>query len=1027
MKRFVNVFLFSLCLVSAFISCKNFNQGSDLSEAIKESIDYVNSPLLNIKLYVENEKMGTIEPSGNVTSKKGDHFSITFTKTDYCDFSKEGFKCNCDAITFSNVKISGNTCTATATVVQDQTDLISITPAYTEKFYTTKSFPDNPKITYPSNTQLELSFNYPVEDKDLFKTQFKITYNDQNFFPEYYDIIWSSDSKSVTLIPLADKLINYIENEALTILNLSCSFGNNFSTTMQGKESIFLPDSNSNFSFSIIAAKSSIKPQIDKDSFEVRRKYDNSYNKTEDEKDKSLLDLTEDKLEFPIKNHIKNIIKFKGKITDGDNDIYGLLIRETLVNYTNSSPTGFSETDNWNFFDNRNTDFEFEYTLKTAENGRVKIDIAPKDYSGNTGDIISFYVIKDYYTDLLLSVKNYNLDSSLNNTPTFPKDKLEILNSIILQDENLTKRYDASKKLEDYSFFNISVSTGAEVTHNGEEKGYWEFPYTEDVSDFTITVEDKIGNIVKKTFTLPPKPIFDGYSVNAGIDIDGYISCSDTMITSTDFRAWDNKNPYSFFIPNKPENYEGPFNIRTIKDGLFSKESDIITIYPNASTFNYNESTQYELKVSYKPVEPESLEVTYTLENADEIWANENTKNVWIFNPNGSSREKIMFNKNESSITLTVSSQTDMWTQQTKVVLYVQKSYFEVDTQSFTFPAINTLPDHTKLDNYPPKPKSFSLLHLENLNAENDYGNYYLPFEQCKDNQTGIKSCYFWSTNYPEKTNGLNYLFRGIQNISYYLRIPTYELEPEENGYAQVYLEITDNNDNKATVYSAVKIVDIPQIGLDTIGLGPVSSTLHLASSGYGNRLYQKEIFIFKLVNNKWELFKTINNNDINESDPYIDPDDPKMANLYIYDADTTLDNNCAYKVYTKAKLLRNSIDDRDYGYSTPEYFVTADYSSGESPSGDYILSGDDGILIHSDKPVFVHTVVTKRPYSECKNWQYYDWEHNNKKQNETLLEFTENSSAKKYSYDNIEAGKYFVGIVYFSNGIVQMTPIKIR
>ena len=77
--------------------------------------------------------------------------------------------------------------------------------------------------------------------------------------------------------------------------------------------------------------------------------------------------------------------------------------------------------------------------------------------------------------------------------------------------------------------------------------------------------------------------------------------------------------------------------------------------------------------------------------------------------------------------------------------------------------------------------------------------------------------------------------------------------------------------------------------------------------------------------------------------------------------------------------------------------------------------------------PVFVHTLVTSRPYEECRNWTVSEWEHYKKHIGERKMTFTESDhSAKKYSVpvSQIQGGECYVVIAYFADGAYSMSEV---
>ncbi len=93
--------------------------------------------------------------------------------------------------------------------------------------------------------------------------------------------------------------------------------------------------------------------------------------------------------------------------------------------------------------------------------------------------------------------------------------------------------------------------------------------------------------------------------------------------------------------------------------------------------------------------------------------------------------------------------------------------------------------------------------------------------------------------------------------------------------------------------------------------------------------------------------------------------------------------------------------------------------------SAEYDLMTPNGksktsVGISSNESVLVHTLVTTKPYSECKDWTLGQWEHYRKTLNEKTLSFTSSDhSAKRYDVpiDQINPGECYCVVAWFADG----------
>ncbi len=107
----------------------------------------------------------------------------------------------------------------------------------------------------------------------------------------------------------------------------------------------------------------------------------------------------------------------------------------------------------------------------------------------------------------------------------------------------------------------------------------------------------------------------------------------------------------------------------------------------------------------------------------------------------------------------------------------------------------------------------------------------------------------------------------------------------------------------------------------------------------------------------------------------------------------------------------------------------------------DFLMQNEnssDSVVISSDKPVFVHTVVSEMPYEVCKNWDYSEWEYYKLSLNEKILDFGSPTNQepnknlpKRYvipvSDNQIKSGDCYVVIAHFSDNHVEMSRVMVK
>ena len=124
-----------------------------------------------------------------------------------------------------------------------------------------------------------------------------------------------------------------------------------------------------------------------------------------------------------------------------------------------------------------------------------------------------------------------------------------------------------------------------------------------------------------------------------------------------------------------------------------------------------------------------------------------------------------------------------------------------------------------------------------------------------------------------------------------------------------------------------------------------------------------------------------------------------------------------------------------DIYFPAPQYVYLGDWGS-----GDYDLlmpnaSSKKSVIICSDAPVYVHTLVTKCSYEKCKDWDSSNWEYYKEDIGKKILNFsadkevgdnlvTGDHTPKIYKIPDIAEGSCYCVIAHFANGEVLMSQV---
>ena len=138
----------------------------------------------------------------------------------------------------------------------------------------------------------------------------------------------------------------------------------------------------------------------------------------------------------------------------------------------------------------------------------------------------------------------------------------------------------------------------------------------------------------------------------------------------------------------------------------------------------------------------------------------------------------------------------------------------------------------------------------------------------------------------------------------------------------------------------------------------------------------------------------------------------------------------------TRMSLPANSlvrIISRPGFYNEPYvyYVYTGTQNSGHYdyylPNNGYSEEDKNSILVVSDAPAFAHTMVTNRPYSECKDWAADDWEFYARGIGDSYLPCSSSVVPVRYSIpvSGVQTKECYVTIIHYADGTMSMTDVK--
>ena len=152
---------------------------------------------------------------------------------------------------------------------------------------------------------------------------------------------------------------------------------------------------------------------------------------------------------------------------------------------------------------------------------------------------------------------------------------------------------------------------------------------------------------------------------------------------------------------------------------------------------------------------------------------------------------------------------------------------------------------------------------------------------------------------------------------------------------------------------------------------------------------------------------------------------DPVHEDVYLNFADSIENKLVKFVLLAQSDNQNFHEDGYFYGVSDAVYCYVGDIPSDKTGSGK-MLWMENGVMISSDLPVFVETLVTKKSKAECEQWDIQKWQHHRKHIDPVYMDFTNSSSPMLYEidYDKMDKGDCCVVVAHFSDGSTKMSPV---
>ena len=560
----------------------------------------------------------------------------------------------------------------------------------------------------------------------------------------------------------------------------------------------------------------------------------------------------------------------------------------------------------------------------------------------------------------------------------------------------------------------------------------------EDVTgfEFDLILQDDIGNTLRKSYQIPGKPFV--------VDTDNsykYIG-SDLPFGNIVLVMQDEQGNYSGGNYGEGKINQGVEGYPLLRTGnLFGPISQ--TKIPKNMELEVNtDLPEIQIKsVTGEKLEKDDYKITVTIDET--AWDN---YSEIIFRHHNKQYHTAYTQTLERGITCISFNEAtgNLWHKVTDIEIWGVKdgARSNISTVSWPEKAFQFMDDANSYDNIPPVISSeynyMNIAYAAYWHTWDPMQMYdYIAFCDAYDSPSGIDEI-TWTIDDGNKVyTGARYEYisyrknnvsdRDDTSFSGYL-IPVWDMDKDK---VKVRLTVKDGNNNTSSFTKQVNFVKTPrfEIDLGSYDWGNCKTNLVATKVSGCNPIMFWRVGVYKLVsdsdtayNGRWVLCDGASKN-MGQIDFSNQPEESSDA--YIY-SNIQLPKNSFIKIVTTA-CWRGTTATEEYGISDSYYAYTLseDEDSYSNFETDFLLTGDEGVIVGSNKPVFVQAYVTKRPYEEVKNWTVDDWEHRHKHVYTQLIPFSNNDRTPKfyeYPQDEIDEGDCFVVIARYAT---DETPVR--
>lgn len=974
-------YIFKLILITGllfFTSCENFLDDNGIRDEILNSIAYNNAPECNV-LFKSETQLGSFLNGETLSLKVGFDSEIQFkvNKEDY-------FFCNLEAVSKSNPDESlADYVTFTQKEADEDKGIYTINVKVTKKtsdlmirpvcfaYLSVISYtPDSNEAQF-ANTPVVISFNMPMINDDT-NTVVEITKDNLQILAgkvplsDYFESpVFNDDKTKLTIYPKSEELQEYIHSLMVDYIQIQFILSENIKVNFQGHTLSLKQDINSNFKINYKAQIDTTPPQKS-NFFVTRHPITIESAETIQPQDRFLLE------SFETSSHtIETYQKTERNKSSGIIYIYG--------KYSDTNPGVASVTIGDNVYNSQNaefiddghgiTTFCIKHILTTP--GDNILDCYVSDYTGNMSEHINFNAFYKTLDASRIFVYNFSDDANYFSAQDFDM-------------ENYTANRKIIKIPYDW-YDSIGCDCNALVSRDLYYKKFKRV--IEDVdyySNFTIKYEYK--------------------------DKDG---------TPKIGKFTNDKNNKIFY--HELENVDKLNGLRiklTVIDELDNHdESEVVFPVPSAITSITKNGNQASMNfapiaVGQSLIEGTNDEDGYSFPTQILLYEENGISKTTAYNSSFVIKKDI----NYKVIPIHIDNVGDY-----------AALFGDIGTEEYTINStVNTIAN-VVLNGQPTFKQGASIYTGDGINGNDRYIHYMDITVKIADNSwdnfdfiylvhnsdEGPKTYCFneneYELTFPFKIysmyqNDTTFTIYGIkdsfQSPGLVCKIDKLTAEQDYNPPSATVTP-SDNNTNNNTKYEIV---------FNDSESGPDYAYVQNFTENGNYKYILNESNNFKVEIPLWELSE-------NEKLRYSNYPVVKDIKIYVIGYDKKENRGISScRIRTVANYY--------YHYpNTPDTTHNKQYDL-LIPNGG---STTKSLAISSNANVMVHTLVTTTPYSECKDWSIYEWEHYKKTLNQQELTFSSsNHNLQRYDipYDKIYKGESYCVIAWFADGHAEQSEV---